>query len=101
MAKRDKYKIAVCSSSLVAASQVPRESFLTLDAPLQGRALMSGVQTTKVRPAKNKHTEYDMNITGHCQVNIIFHLGTHCLEGTECLSDDEDTRSTRVSRSGR
>lgn len=32
---------------------------------------MKGVQTRIVRPAKNAHTEYDINIKGPCHVNTI------------------------------
>lgn len=48
---------------------------LTLELVLQLPPRIMGVHTKIVNPAKNKHTAYDMNIIGHCQINTIFHLG--------------------------
>jgi hypothetical protein len=50
---------------------------LTLALVLHLPPRIKGVHTNIVNPAKNRHTAYDMNIMGHCQVNTIFHLGFH------------------------
>ena len=52
---------------------------LTFPPALHTLSRTSGEQTKMVNPAKNRHAEYDMNITGHCHVNIIFRRGFHTL----------------------
>lgn len=40
---------------------------------------INGVITSSVSPRRNKQTEYDMNMIGHCHTNTMLRLGQNCV----------------------
>jgi hypothetical protein len=60
---------------------------LTLASVVQSPPRIRGVHTKIVNPAKNRHTAYDINIIGHCQVKTIFHLGFQTPSPLLCVCD--------------